>query len=113
MSRKTTKAARNAIARWDAARDILSQQLHVKQHGIVEYHSDWIKNHTSEWFIGMLEGAKSMTENVIMDEGCWHGFTYLGEDGNQLTLQFADGKQLPLADHPEYREWRVRFFTKD
>ena len=61
-----------------------------------------------DWYEGWIRGAQSITESILHSERCYHGFYYVDSNGNFLTCN--DGEYI--HEHPEYREFRIKFYVK-
>ena len=107
MARKTTKAAQKAIHRFDEALKHYEEVIRIKALP-EETQANHIREKSLDYFEGWIHGIQSMTESILHDENCYHGFHYVDSKGEWLT---ADGLEY-ITEHPEYRCFRVSYYTK-
>ena len=104
MARKTTKAAEQMIEQYD---------------NFLEYYNGLIKNVELEGsgvastnrkmeLLGIITGMKIMTETFLHQQNCYHGYYYIDDSGKF----FDKGDYRYITDHPDFRNYRVRFNIK-
>lgn len=107
--KKTTKAALAAIQRYNASREhfegILKTRAKYPEDSWTEHTKKW----TPEYINAYMRGFLGATEGVLHDQGCWAGFYYIDSKGEYLKF---DG-HLMIENHPEYRDWRVKFLVRE
>lgn len=107
MARKTTQRALEALDHFDNSLKHYEEVLRVKRLPL-ENQADFIKSKSLDYYEGWIVGILTATENLLHRCGCYHGFHYVDSKGNWLTPE--EGQSID--DHPEYRNFRVKFFTK-
>jgi hypothetical protein len=100
--RKTTKAAKQAI---DNHIDMLRGTEQCLRD--LEIVPPIPGMRTREFYEGWITGVQSLTEAILHQERCYRGYYYVDSAGLPLVVRNGDH----ITDHPEYREYRVRFFT--
>ena len=105
MARKTTKAARDAIKRFNDAREHADGILLVRETVPEENWTDHTHKWTPEFIDGYMAGFQMATEGILFDQGCWHGLYFTNAKGQHLL----QGRYDNIEEHPEYRSWRVCF----
>lgn len=107
--KKTTKAALAAMHRFDCAlahvEGILKTRAKYPEEDWAEHTKKW----TPEFIDAYMRGFLGATESIIHDQGCWAGFYHLNSQGEYLRF---DGHLL-IENHPEYRDWRVKFLVRE
>lgn len=107
--RKTTKAALAAIQRYNASREHFEGILKTRAKYPEENWTEHTKKWTPEVIDAYMRGFMGATESIIHDQGCWAGFYHLNGQGEYLRF---DGHLL-IENHPEYRDWRVKFLVRE
>jgi hypothetical protein len=67
---------------------------------------------TVEQLIARQEGYNCAVETVLMEYGCYAGFAYIA--ATPRKIEGTDETFIPTIgqDHPEFAEWRRRYFVK-
>ena len=108
MSRKfSTKAARHAVEmhsnQLEFIEEILARGPDARDDGQVLYN-----NKSFDYWEGRLDQAVVICGSTLHFENCYYGFNYVDSKGNWLI---ANPDQY-ITKHPEYRDWRVRYYTR-
>lgn len=106
MARKTTKIALDAIIRFEEAIAHFEEVLRVKQLPL-ENQARHIREKSIEFYEGWLSGVQMMTEFILHEQRCYHGFGYV--DSNLKSLDWQ-GVYEHITQHPEYRKYRVHYY---
>lgn len=105
--RKTTKRALKAIDVFNENLQYFEKVMNAKKLPI-ENQACFVQDHSVDWFEGWISGIKAATEHILFADNCYHGFCYVDKYGNWLTVE--DGQRID--DHLEYKDFRVKYFTK-
>lgn len=109
MARKTTKAALDAIHRFECAVAHAEDILKTRAKWPEENWTDHTKKWTPEFIEVYMYGFMAATEAVLHDQKCYAGYHHLDATGNYLIQREEDEW---ITDHPEYRYWRIRYHTR-
>ncbi len=109
MARKTNKAAMVALDRFENQLKHFEEILRIKREVPVENQAAHVRDRGEDYWLGRIEGAVAQVEDALFDNKCYHGFGYIDSKGNWLTM---DGLNR-ITEHPEFKEWRRRYFTKE
>ena len=108
MARKTNKAALVALDRFENQLKHFEEILRIKREVPVENQAAHVRDRGEDYWLGRIEGAVAQVEDALFDNKCYHGFMYIDSKGMPLTL---NGQHI--TEHPEFKEWRRRYFTKE
>lgn len=108
MRKHSTKRALEAVQQLDQDLKHVESVLRAKQLPI-ENQADWVKNHSEEYWLGWIHAKLGACETILHNERSYYGFGYVDQNGNMLDWF---GKYKMVTDHPEYRNWRVEYYTK-
>jgi hypothetical protein len=108
MARKTTKIALLVVEQYAHAVQRMEEVVTVRETIAEENWTDFTKQCTPEYIDVYLAGMRAIVENVLMKQECYHGFCYIDHKGVCLNSFGYDF----VTQHPEYRDWRVKFYTK-
>ena len=108
MARKTNKAAMVALDRFENQLKHFEEILRIKREVPVENQAAHVRDRGEDYWLGRIEGAVAQVEDALFDNKCYHGFMYIDSKGMPLSL---NGQRI--TEHPEFKEWRRRYFTKE
>ena len=109
MARKTNKAALVALDRFENQLKHFEEILRIKREVPVKNQAAHVRDRSEDYWLGRIEGVVAQVEDALFDNKCYHGFGYIDSKGNWLTM---DGLNR-ITEHPEFKEWRRRYFTKE
>jgi predicted naringenin-chalcone synthase len=91
----------------------VTEMIRVKLKIPVENQAEHVREASIEALIARQQGFNSAVEAVLMEYGCYAGFSYLAATP-QWIAGTEDGSFVPSVgpDHAEYAEWRRRYYTQ-
>lgn len=98
MARKTTALMDKQVKRHNKTTKHISSILAAKSRGD---ETEFYREHSSEYYLGLLEGHNQALEQALMDANCYHGFGYLDSLMRPITPASTD-----------FKEWRRVYYTK-
>jgi len=106
--KKTTKAALKAIDVFEKALKHFEEVIHIKTTYKPENVAVCYRKKTIDWYEGWISGVLSVCQQTLHDENCYFGYQHIDSKGQWLN--FEDGQYI--TDHPEYRSYRISFYTR-
>lgn len=114
MPRKTPKLLLYAIENHNCAVELVEDLIRAKTTRPVDMQAPHVRAGTPELWIARLEGQAIMLESLLHHAGCYAGFAYLSEPepcgegpGGTTYVRVHIG-----PTHPQYADWRRRYFTR-
>lgn len=110
--KKTPKHLQALVNQAAAYAEHITEMIRVKTTVPLENQADHVRERTVEQMIGRAEGFNSAVESVLMEYGCYAGFHNVA--ATKVKIEGTDQAWYPPIgpDHPEYADWRRRYYTR-
>lgn len=108
MPRKTPAHVVKMLERYEEKMLHFEEILRIKSTFPVENQAAHVRDNSFEYYDGVIRGTISATEDMLHTFGCYHGFYYV--NALRESLVYVSGRKI--QDDPEYRDWRIKFYTK-